>query len=447
MSATLQSEKPRLGDLLVRRGCLTTEQLRIALADQARSGRKLGRIVVESAFATEEEIAQALAGQARASLLIPAPPVVNGAGAAVEPPRSSWLAPLRRRLDGLRARPLELQRFSRQLHALLDAGVPPLRALDQLQETTADRATQALLSDLRTRLKAGGELWRALASHPDVFPQFYVMMIRAGEASGETESVFARLVAHLEFEHCLREQAKSALRYPTLIVSALLLAVAVVNLSIIPVFASVFAGVGAELPVMTRLLVDCSDFTVSYWPFMIAGLCAAVLVGRLWLVTAGGRRHGDRLALALPVTGEIVRKAALARFAKSFALALHGGFPVAMALFTCVETSGNAAVSRRIARMQERVEGGESLLQAAVTAGVFAPGVLRMIAVGYEAGALGEAMDKIGDLYRDEVEDELKTLSQQIEPVLIVMLGLIVLVLALGIFLPLWELGRAAFGS
>ena len=339
---------------------------------------------------------------------------------------------------------LELQLFSRQMHTLLKAGVPMVRALRGLQDATANPGMKVVIGDVRERLEGGRDLSQALASHPDVFSKFYVAMIRVGEASGQLEQVFARLFEHLDFERYMREQTKSALRYPTFVVVAMAIATIIVNLVVIPVFAKVFAGLGAELPLMTRVLLAVSDFTVSYWPFMLAMASATFLVVRGWVATKAGRLQWDALSLKIPVAGKILHKAALSRFARSFALALRSGVPITLALHNSAQTVDNEAIAQRVETMRIRVERGETLLQAAVASGAFTPVVLQMVAVGEESGAVDDMMEEIGAMYRQQVEYELKTLSQQIEPILIVMLGVMVLILALGIFLPLWDLGRVA---
>lgn len=357
------------------------------------------------------------------------------------PPLAASPAP---RLGRARIQHEDILLFTRQLHTLLKAGVPIMRALAGLQESSANPAMKQMLAKLRESLDAGRDLSMSLARHPQVFTPFYLAMVRVGEMTGRLEEVFLRLFHHLEFERFMREQVKSALRYPTFVVIAMAVAIFVVNLWVIPAFAKVFEGFGAELPLMTRLLIGVSNFFVASWPFLLAGLAGAVFAWRAWLNTTRGRYRWDKLKLALPIAGKIVKKATLARFARSFALALRSGVPVIQALATVAQTVDNAFVAEKVLEMRNGIERGESVLRAALGAGVFTPTVLQMIAVGEEAGALDEMMEEISGLYQGEVEYELKTLAQQIEPILIVLLGLLVLILALGVFLPLWDLGKVA---
>jgi MSHA biogenesis protein MshG len=339
---------------------------------------------------------------------------------------------------------LDILLFTRQLYTLLKAGVPIMRALAGLQESSANPAMQAVLGQIRESLDSGRELSMSLARHPKVFTPFYLSMVRVGEMTGRLEEVFLRLFDHMEFERFMREQVQSALRYPSFVVLAMAIALFVVNIWVIPAFAKVFAGFGAELPLMTRVLIGFSNFMVAWWHAIIGAVVAAGFAFKSWTNTRRGRYLWDRFKLRIPIAGKIVRKATLARFARSFALASRSGVPVIQALTTVAQTVDNDFISEKVERMRDSVERGESVLRAAIATGAFTPVVLQMIAVGEESGALDEMMEEISSMYQSEVEYELKTLSQQIEPILIVMLGIMVLILALGIFLPLWDLGKVA---
>lgn len=339
---------------------------------------------------------------------------------------------------------IDLLLFSRQMHTLLKSGVPIIRALAGLQDAAINPEMKRVIGEVRESLEGGRELSQALARHPRVFSPFYLSMVRVGEATGLLEEIFLRLFEHLEFERYMREQVKSALRYPMFVMLAMAVAIVVVNLFVIPAFAKVFAGFGAELPLMTRVLLEFSDFMVANWPIMLLGVVAAVFAFRAWVGTAKGRYSWDRFSLKIPIAGKILHKAALSRFSRSFSLGIRSGVPVMQALSNSAQTVDNNYVARCIEGMRENVERGESLLRASISSGIFTPVVLQMVAVGEESGAVDDMMNEIGDMYRQEVEYELKTLGQQIEPILIVMLGAMVLVLALGIFLPMWDLGRVA---
>lgn len=334
--------------------------------------------------------------------------------------------------------------FSKQIHTLLRAGVPIMRALAGLQESSGNPAMKEVLQDIRESLDSGRELSMSLARHPRIFSAFYLSMVRVGEMTGRLEEVFIRLFDHMEFERFMSEQVKSALRYPSFVIMAMGAAMFVVNIWVIPAFAKVFKGFNAELPLMTRILIGFSDFMLNYWHVLIGAIVAAAFGFNRWRATSKGRETWDRIKMQIPIAGKIVQKATLARFARSFALASRSGVPIIQAFSTVAQTVDNAHIAAKVEAMRDGVERGESILRTSINAGIFTPVVLQMIAVGEESGALDEMMQEIADMYQSEVEYQLKTLAQQIEPILILMLGAMVLVLALGIFLPLWDLGKVA---
>jgi len=337
----------------------------------------------------------------------------------------------------------EVLLFSRQMYTLLKAGVPIMGALKGLEESTDNPRFAEVVRDLRESLDTGRELSASLARHPEVFSPFYVAMVSVGEQTGRMEEVFLRLFDHLEFENFMRQQVKSATRYPTFVVVTMAIAIVIINIFVIPAFAKVYASMNAELPLMTRALIGFSDFMVAYWPYMLAALVALFFGFRGWINTERGRMRWDDLKLRIPIAGPIILKATLARFARSFSLAFSSGVPVTSGLSMVANTVDNVFVGARIQGMREGVERGESVLRTAREAKVFTPVVLQMIAVGEETGALDDLTGEIADLYQREVEYDLKHLSSQIEPILIIMLGVLVLILALGVFLPIWDLGTA----
>ena len=334
--------------------------------------------------------------------------------------------------------------FTRQIYTLLKSGVPIMRALAGLQESSNNVAMKQVIQEVRESLDSGRELSVSMARHTKVFSIFYLSMVRVGEMTGRLEEIFMRLFEHMEFERFMREQVRSALRYPSFVVSAMAAALVVVNIFVIPAFAKVFSGFGAELPLMTRILLGFSNFMLDWWLVILAALIGAGFAFKRWTAAGVGRHWWDKAKLSIPVAGKVIEKATLARFAGSFALASRSGVPIIQALANVAQTVDNEYIGRKLDGMREGVERGESVLRTAIGAGVFTPVVLQMIAVGEESGALDEMLQEIADLYREEVEYELKTLAQQIEPILIIALGAMVLILALGVFLPIWDLGRAS---
>ncbi len=339
---------------------------------------------------------------------------------------------------------VDLMLFSRQMHTLLKAGVPILKALAGLQESAVNPTMIEVIRDLRQSLDSGHELSVSMRRHPQVFSFFYVSLVQVGELTGQLEDVFLRLYNHLEFEKEIREQIRSAVRYPIFVVCAMVAALIIVNIFVIPAFAKVYAGFKTELPLLTRLLIGFSNFMLQAWPILLAGAVGAFLVFRAWTSAAAGKLKWDQAKLRIPIAGKIILKATLARFARSLSLALQSGVPVVQSLTTVSQVVDNAFIGKRIEAMREGVERGESVLRTSVSSGVFTPVVLQMIAVGDETGELDSLLREVADLYENDVQYEVKTLAQQIEPILIVGLGALVLVLALGIFLPVWDLSQAA---
>ena len=339
---------------------------------------------------------------------------------------------------------VDVMLFSRQMYTLLKAGVPIMRSLGGLQESSTNNTMKKMLQDIRESLDSGRELSAALVRHPDVFNPFYISMVRVGEATGMLEEIFLRLFYYIEFEKSTRDKIKAAMRYPTFVIIAMVVAIAIINLFVIPSFANVYKGFHAELPLMTRILVASSEFTVRYWPFMLVALAGAFYGFILYIATPKGRYQWDRIKLRLPVVGSIVEKATLARFARSYALTSRSGVPIVQGLSVVAQVVDNDYITKKIDNIREGVERGDSILRTAAASGVFTPVVLQMIAVGEETGELDDLMQEIAEMYEREVAYEVDNLSAKIEPILIVGLGILVLILALGVFLPIWDLGKAA---
>jgi len=339
---------------------------------------------------------------------------------------------------------VELMLFSRQMHTLLKAGVPIMRALAGLQESAQNPTMAATLQSLRESLDSGRELSAALRLHPRVFSPFYVSLVQVGEMTGMLDETFMRLYSHLEFEKEMNERIKSALRYPMFVMIAMAMAIVVVNIFVIPAFAKVFAGFHTELPLMTRILMGFSGFMVDYWYYLLVLLLAVIVGFRKYINTVQGRFRWDHYKLEIPIAGKIITKSTLARFARSLGLAFKSGLPVLQGLSVVALVVDNAFMRSRIEQMRDGVERGESILRTAVAAEIFNSTVLQMIAVGEETGDMDGLMFEIAGMYERDVEYEVKTLAQQIEPIMIVALGILVLILALGIFLPIWDLGKVA---
>ncbi len=382
---------------------------------------------------TRLQAAEALAGQGILPIVI-----------ETHVPPSDARESLTRLLNRDKVGDVELLLFTRQMHTLLRAGVPILRALQGLRESSTHPGLAKLLGRLRQGLDAGLELSRAMGREPEVFNDFFIAMIRVGETTGQLDNIFDSLHHHLEFERYMREQITSALRYPKFVVGAMVVAVAIINVFVIPAFAQVFENLQTELPLMTRILLGTSHFVVEWWWAMVIVAAIAALAARAVISTPAGRLGWDRWKLHIPVAGKILNKGALSRACRSLAMVLRSGVPVLDGLTLAATVTENAHMERAILGMRHGVERGDSVLTACRKANIFTPIVLQMVMVGEESGTLDEMLEEIGLMYQREVEYELKTMSQQIEPFLIFALGAMVLVLALGVFMPMWDLGKAA---
>lgn len=336
--------------------------------------------------------------------------------------------------------------FSRQMYTLNKAGVPILRAFAGLQASADKPAMVETLKDIRASLDQGRELSSALARHPRIFGPFYVSMIKVGEMTGRLTEVFLRLNEHLEFERDVRERIKQAMRYPVFVLLAMAVAVVIINLFVLPVFAKVFAGFNAQLPLITRGLLAFSGWMVTWWPMLIGLSLVGAVAIRAYLRTPAGRYRWDARKLKLPIVGPIILKATLARFARSFALSSQSGVPLVQALTVVAQTVDNSFIGSRIEQMRDGIERGESISRCASATGVFTPVVLQMIAVGEETGELDSLLFEIAAMYERDTDYGIKGLSAAIEPILLTLIAGLVLLLALGVFLPLWNMGQAAMG-
>ena len=338
----------------------------------------------------------------------------------------------------------DLMLFARQMHALTKAGIPIVRALRGLAESSRNPAMVAALHDVIDSLNAGRDLAGSLAKHPDIFGPLFVNVVRVGENSGKLDEAFQRLHQYLSFDKLTRDQISSALRYPAIVVVAVAVATAVVMGLVVPKFGRIFAAFGSELPAPTRVIIAVSDFTVGYWWLVGGLLVSAVLALRAFLNTETGRYAWDRAKLRLPVLGDIVQRATLARFARAFAMTSRAGVPLLEALGLISRAVQNEYVGEQVRAMRESIERGDALSRAAGATGLFTPLVLQMIAVGEETGRVDEMMDEMADFYDRDVKNDVENLGALMEPLLIVVVGGVVLVLALGVFLPMWDLAGAA---
>ncbi|GHD48997.1 MSHA biogenesis protein MshG [Marinobacter persicus] len=340
----------------------------------------------------------------------------------------------------------ELIVFCRQMHALAKAGIPLIRTMRGLAETTRSPVLAEVLEDITSRLEGGTTMATAMQAHPKVFSDLFIAMIHVGENTGMLDDAFKRLSEILELERDTKRRVKQALRYPIFVIVALFAALMVVNFLVIPRFASVFDKLGADLPFLTQVLVGTSNFLLGYWHIMLFAIAASAVLIRQWKETDKGRLQWDRYKLKIPIIGPLLELITLSRFARNFATMLSAGMPVTSALSVTADATDNAWIGDHIKEMRQGIERGESLLRTARNSGMFTPLILQMIAVGEETGSVDDMLNNVADFYDEDVDYGLKRLAESIEPILIVAMGILVLILALGVFLPIWDLGAAAMG-
>lgn len=335
---------------------------------------------------------------------------------------------------------VDLILFSRQMYTLLKAGVPIMQALKGLQESTHNLTMARVIGELHESLDAGVDLTTALRRHPQVFSSIYTSLVQVGETTGALQETFLQLATHLEREKATRESIKSAMRYPTFVLLTIGAAIAFINLKVIPAFAGFYGSVNVQLPWPTRLLMATSDLFVHYWHVMLVLLVLAVLSIRAYIRTPEGRYRWDRMKIRIPVIGKIIHFAILGRFARTFSLTIQSGVPLVPGLTVISRAVDNEYIGDRIVQMRNGIERGETITRTAAATGMFPPLVMQMISVGEETGEVDELMNNVGDYYEREVDYRLQNLSEAIQPILIFIVGGLVLILALGVFLPMWDL-------
>lgn len=352
-----------------------------------------------------------------------------------------WL----RQIGGGRIELTDLILFCRQMYTLLKAGVPIMQALKGLRDSTHNTKLAGVIAQLNEALDAGLDLTAAIKRHPKVFPTLFASLIQIGEASGTLEESFLQLAGYLEREAATQARVKSATRYPLFVIVALVIAIFIINIFVIPAFAHVYGTLHAKLPWATRFLIASSHFTVVYWYDMVGIMIIMTLAVRAYVRSPDGRYRWHRWRLHLPVVGPIYYQALLGRFARALAIVVRTGVPLIQGLTVVSRAVDNDYVASRILQMRDGVERGETLARTARATALFPPLVLQMIAVGEDSGAVDVLMSDIAEYYEREVAYALENLSTAIEPLLVVAMGVLVLILALGVFLPMWDLAHAAF--
>lgn len=336
--------------------------------------------------------------------------------------------------------------FSRQMYSLAKSGIPILRAVKGLADTTSSKRMAMALDDVADQLERGRTLSTALNKHDHVFGRLFVSIVHVGENTGKLDEAFLQLSFYLEREQETRKQIKAATRYPMFVLMAIVIAMVIMNMVVIPIFAEMFVSFGAELPLMTRILLATSNFFITKWPFLVVGITVGIYLLVRYLRTETGRYKWDKTKLKLPIVGSIFERTLLGRFARSFSMMLVSGVPLTSALNLVAEAVNNAYMAECILNMRKNIEKGENLSRVASSSKLFTPLVLQMISVGEETGRVDELLAEVAEFYEREVDYDLKSLTSKIEPILISIVAGMVLILALGIFTPMWDMMGAIKG-
>jgi type IV pilus assembly protein PilC len=340
----------------------------------------------------------------------------------------------------------EVAIISRQLATMVNSGLSLVRALTILQEQTENPVLSGAIADVRSKVEQGATLSAALEEHPKIFGPLYVSMIRAGEVGGALDETLARLADTLEAQVRLRSQVKSAMAYPVVVLSLIVFIVAALMLFVVPIFEKMYSDLGGELPVPTKLLINGSNIITKFsWVFVLMTVLGVVGLRR-WTATDEGRRKWDTFKLRLPIFGKLVQKVAISRFARTMSVLSRTGVPVLQALDIVAQTSGNRVVSDALDDVQASVKRGESLAEPLEEHEVFPPMVTQMIAVGEETGALEVMLAKVADFYDREVDDAVNALTSLIEPLLIIVMGVVVGGILICLYLPMFNIGNLVSG-
>jgi len=333
--------------------------------------------------------------------------------------------------------------FTRQMYSLSKAGVPIIRAIQSLKTSTRNKALASALGDITKSLEAGLSLSQAFGKHPQIFDTLFRSIIAVGESSGSVDQAFYQISQYLEREKETQNRIKSAIRYPIMVIVAIGIALAIVNIYVIPAFKGVFDKINAELPWQTTLLINTSDFSVAYWPYILGAIAVSIVVFKTYINSVAGRLRWDQFLLKIPIIGTIISRATMERFSRSFAMILSSGVPLISGINIVAGAVGNTFVGSKLKKMAIGIERGDTISRMAIATQLFPALVIQMIMVGEETGNISDMLLEVADFYEAEVDAEVKNLAIAIEPILLSVIGAMVLVLALGIFLPMWNLSSA----
>ncbi len=334
----------------------------------------------------------------------------------------------------------KLSIFTRQFSVMLDAGLPLVQCLEILGGQEEHKVFKAIINAVRTDVESGLSLAEAMKRHPNAFDNLYVNMIAAGEAGGILDVILQRLSLYIEKAVKLKNQVQSALMYPIAVLAIAGGVVFIILWKVIPVFAAMFAGMGAQLPYLTRMVVKASNMVVSYGLWIVLLMFLGSIAIREWHKTYRGRRILDRIQLMIPIIGKMLLKISVARFCRTLATLTSSGVPILDGLEITARTSGNAIVEDSIMSVRKSVEEGKTISQPLTETKIYPPMVCQMISVGEQTGALDQMLSKIADFYEDEVDTAVNGLMKLIEPLMIVILGVLIGVIVIAMYLPMFAM-------
>jgi type IV pilus assembly protein PilC len=334
----------------------------------------------------------------------------------------------------------DLAIFTRQFSVMIDAGLPLVQCLEILGSQQENKTFAKVLQQTRMDVEGGASLADAMRKHPKAFDDLFTNMIAAGEAGGILDTILKRLATYIEKNVKLKAQVKGAMVYPVSVLGIAAIVIAVILWKVIPTFASMFAGLGAELPLPTRFVIALSNWLVRLGPFIIVAGILLVMGFRRYYATYGGRRVVDKMILKAPIFGTLMQKIAVARFCRTLGTLISSGVPILDGLEITARTAGNAIVEDAIMVVRKGVESGLTLAQPLKETGVFPPMVVQMIGVGEQTGALDAMLSKVADFYEEEVDQAVANLLTMMEPIMILFLGISVGGIIIAMYLPLFDL-------
>jgi type IV pilus assembly protein PilC len=338
----------------------------------------------------------------------------------------------------------DLSLFSRQLSTLVGAGVPIVQSLGILESQAENPAFKEVLGAVKSDIEAGLSISDALKKHPNAFPDLYCSMVKAGELGGILDTILERLTAYLESSEELKAKVKGAMMYPAIVLSICTIVTVFLMIFVIPTFKNIFAGFGAELPLPTQMLIDLSDAMKAKWYLIVAAPFVAWKGFNAYYATPKGHRMVDAWSLKAPIFGPILKKVAVARFTRTLGTLIKSGVPIMQALETVAATAGNVVIAEAVNLTRESIREGGHLSDPLKKSGIFPNMVTSMISVGEETGALDIMLTKIADFYDSEVDTAVKGLTSLIEPIVIVVMGLVIGTIVIAMFMPMFGLGELA---